>query len=402
MAGNKTRILFFAEGATLAHVGRPFLLAKALDPTRYEVVFARPQAYSWLTHNAGFQVIDLQCQYSRIFSRRLERGSPLYDLATLERYVEADFALIDELKPDVVIGDFRLSLSVSARVRQVPYITICDAYWSPEFPLEPTLPVTELTSHIPLPLAERVFRVVAPLVFRLHARPLEILRKRHGLPSLGYDLRYCYTDADLRLFANFPALFPETPITGNAGFLGPIAWSPADRADLRLPGGDGPLVYVTMGSSGDPQVLSALIPSLEAMGARVMVASAGKALPSGIISEKTFVSEFLPGEQLCRLARLVVCNGGSPTTNQALTHGIPVLGIARNMDQFLNMRAIERFGAGLTLRSDRLGQGQPDAALEHLLSDRKFSERADSLAHCKMPDKILEQHIRILLEVRRV
>ena len=34
-------------------------------------------------------------------------------------------------QPDLVIGDFRLSLSVSARVAGVPYIAIANSWWSP-------------------------------------------------------------------------------------------------------------------------------------------------------------------------------------------------------------------------------------------------------------------------------
>lgn len=377
------RVLFLAEGATLAHVARPLLLAAQLDPARFEIALARPPAFAWMTHNASFEVLPLDCQDSAVFTRRLDRGQPLYDLATLERYVDADLQLIDRWRPDVVVGDFRLSLAVSARLRHVPYATICDAYWSPALPLEPMLPVMGFTPYVPLAIAAPVFKAVAPLAFRLHARPLEALRRRHGLPGCGYDLRLAYTDADLRLFANPRALFPEACRSASAdfpgAFLGPLAWSPPDRDDLRWPEGTGPLVYVTMGSSGDPRVLATLIPLLEAAGARSMIASAGKTLPAGMESGRTRICDFLPGNQLCRAAQLVICNGGSPTTNQALAHGVPVLGIARNMDQFLNMRAIERYGAGLTVRADRADASILSRVLKRLFEESAFRERARSI-----------------------
>lgn len=376
----RCKVLFLAEGATLAHVGRPYVLAQGLDAAAFEVIFARPPAFAWLTRDADFRLIDLDCQHSNIFTERLDRGQPLYDLATLERYVQADLALIDAHRPDIIVGDFRLSLSVSARLSKVPYATICDAYWSPERPLEPMLPVMGFTPYVPLAIATPIFKAVAPMAFRLHARPMAALRRRHGLPSLGHDLRLCYTDADLRLFANIPVLFPEVCRTASADFLGPIAWSPPDNPNLEFPSGDGPLVYVTMGSSGDPRVLAALIPLLEAAGARSMVATAGKPLPVDIRSARTHVHDFLPGDQLCRAAQLVICNGGSPTTNQALVHGVPVLGIARNMDQFLNMTAIERFGAGILLRADRVAQARLGEALQQLLQEDRFAERAGVLA----------------------
>jgi UDP:flavonoid glycosyltransferase YjiC (YdhE family) len=118
-----------------------------------------------------------------------------------------------------------------------------------------------------------------------------------------------------------------------------------------------------------------------------MVATAGKTLPPGIGSSRTQIHDFLPGDQLCRLAQLVICNGGSPTTNQALAHGVPVLGIARNMDQFLNMRAIEEFGAGLLVRADRVERIKLGEALQRLLQEDRFAEQAGVLANSTSLDK---------------
>ena len=396
MPATRIKVLFFAEGATLAHVGRPFVLATGLDPKRFEVVFARPRDYEWLTANAALTVVDLACQAGAMFSNRLRSGFPLYDFPTLQHYVEDDLALIDAQQPNVIVGDFRLSLSVSARLSGVPYITICDAYWSPERPMEAPLPVLGFTRFVPIPLAQRIFQAVSPLALHLHAKPMERLRARFGLTSLDHDLRRCYTDADLRLFANFPALFPELRLTPRADFLGPIAWSPPDRTDLDFLEGKDPLVYVTMGSSGNPHALRILLPILEGLNVRIVVASAGKELPSAIISERIRCFDYLPGHQVCQHAALVVCNGGSPTTNQALSHGVPVLGIMENMDQFLNMQAITRFGAGLSIRADRLVKSTLQDSVKALLRDDRYTERAHSLARSienLSPNSNFERHL---------
>ena len=377
---NKPKVLFFAEGATLAHVARPLVLAKALDRHRFDIALCRPPAFSKFTEALPFPVLELDCQDGPTFARKLARGAPLYDFATLCRYVDADIALIDRIKPDVVIGDFRLSLSVSARLRSIPYIAICDAYWSPERALNPPLPVLQFTPYLPIPIAEAIFRHVAPLAFRLHARPLERLRQKYGLPSLGHDLRRCYTDADLRLFAKFPALFPELSPRGKADFIGPISWSPDFDGDLDFLSGQGRLTYVTMGSSGDPGIIERIVPILENRGSRIVIAKAGKPLALASHNPETRVFDYLPGSLVCRHADLVICNGGSPTTNQALCHGVPVLGIAENMDQFLNMAAITAYGAGLMVRADRATPARLRQAIESLVDDREFKTRAGSLA----------------------
>lgn len=381
MPASPLKILFFAEGATLAHVARPHVIARMLDAhAAFEIVLARPPAFAWLTADSGFRTVDLACQDGTVFARRLERGQPLYDDATLAGYVEHDLALIDAERPDIVIGDFRLSLSVSARLRAVPYVTICDAYWSPEYPLRPPLPVLSFTRFMPIPVASFVFRCVSPLAMRLHTLPLERLRARHRLPSLGHDLRRCYTDADLRLFANFPELFPEVRPNDTAAFIGPIAWSPSSPEPLELAAPGRPLVYVTMGSSGDVGVVDGVVEALAHFDCDVVVSTAGRALAREIRSASTRVFDYLPGDQVCKQASLVVCNGGSPTTNQALAHGVPVLGIASNMDQFLNMGAIARFGAGILLRADRAHHDRLRAAVRALLTHAHHAARARVLA----------------------
>lgn len=376
----RRKVLFFAEGATLAHVVRPLALARGLDPSQFDITFCRPSAFRWLTDDANFKIVDLDCQAAATFARRLDYGWPLYSFDTLKRYVEDDLALIDDIRPDVVVGDFRLSLSVSARLRSVPYITICDAYWSPERQLRPPLPVLSFTRFTPLPVAEFLFHCVSEMALRFHAVPLERLRARYGLPSLGYDLRRCYTDADCRLFANFPLLFPDVQASDSAEFIGPVTWFPDTGFRASAFDDSERMIYLTLGSSGNSAMLETIIPALEATGCRVMVATAGKALSFKPESVRTNVFDYLPGNEMCRRAALVVCNGGSPTTNQALANGVPVIGIAQNMDQFLNMRAIEAFGAGLLVRADRLDSVQLGVAAKELMHDPVFGERAQQLA----------------------
>ena len=48
----------------------------------------------------------------------------------LQKMIDEDLAMIDQHRPDVIIGDLRFSLAVSARLKSIPYITIKNAHWS--------------------------------------------------------------------------------------------------------------------------------------------------------------------------------------------------------------------------------------------------------------------------------
>ena len=113
--GRRPRVLFFAEAVSLAHIARPAVLAQALDPERYEVCLASDPRFDQLFTGLPFERRPIYSISTQSFLAALANGSPIYKTSTLRRYVEDDLELIRAWKPDVVVGDFRLSLAVSAR-----------------------------------------------------------------------------------------------------------------------------------------------------------------------------------------------------------------------------------------------------------------------------------------------
>jgi UDP:flavonoid glycosyltransferase YjiC (YdhE family) len=365
----RKKILFVAEAVTLAHVGRPLALAATLDRTQYEVHFACAEGYDFCFEGADLVRWPIRSIPSKQFLRALAEGKPVYDAATLSAYVEQDLQLLREIEPDIVVGDFRLSLSISARLAGVPYVALINAYWSPYVRQRYTVPSLPLTRFLPIPLANALFNLARPFAFALHTMPLNRVRRRYGLPSLGWDLNRVYTDADYTLYADVPQLFHPQAMPDNHRFIGPVLWSPP----LPLPDwweqlpAERPLVYVTVGSSGQGAVLPAALQALAGLPVTVLAATVGRVVLDAV-PDNARVADFLPGEEAARRAALVVCNGGSPTSHQALAAGVPVVGIADNLDQFLNMQGIVAAGAGAVLRVDRFDGEQLRQTVQALLA----------------------------------
>ena len=376
-ARNRPVVLLIAEAVTLAHFARIATLAKALDPERYEVVVASDPRYVALETPLAFAFREIRSIPSAQFAAALAKGEPLYDAATLERYVTDDLALIKAVRPDLVVGDFRLSLAVSAPLAKVPYAAVVNAYWSPYADVGYPVPDLPLTRILSVPLAQRLFDAIRPVAFATHARPLDRVRRAHGLPSLGRDLRTVYSWGDYTLYADVPDLVPMRPLPANHRHLGAPLWSA--RAPLphwwdRLPP-DRPVVLATPGTSGRADLLPAVLDALASLPVTVVAASAGAnvgpALPAN-----AFVADYLPLAPAIERSRLVVCNGGSLTTYGALAAGVPVLGICTNMDQLLNMDAIERLGAGRTLRAARVTPDALRQAVDALLGTSAYRQAA--------------------------
>ncbi|MGH8248029.1 MAG: glycosyltransferase, partial [Gammaproteobacteria bacterium] len=314
------------------------------------------------------------------FLDALARGTPLYDEATLNGYVEQDLHLLDEVQPDLVVGDFRLSLAVSAPLRGARYASVTNAYWSPYARREYPLPEIPIARIVGVSLATAVFRLLRPAIFSHHARPMNRLRRRYGLQPLG-DLTHVYTSADHTLYADIPGLVPTFERPANHQYIGPIFWSPeVERPGWwdRL-GTDRRVVYVTLGSSGSVDLLPMVARALRRLPVDVMVATAGrislKELPEG-----AWAADYLPGTEAARRASLVVCNGGSPTSYQALGQGVPVLAIASNMDQHLMARQVAAAGAGLLLRAGHATERSVHDAAAMILDQGSFRLRAAEIA----------------------
>lgn len=371
----RKRILFVSESVTLAQIVRLVTLARALDPDRYDVHFAA-------TDFPGY--VDFPVQRWPLWGipaakaqARLAAGKRLYTRAVLERYVKADLGVIDEVRPDLIVGDLRWSLAVSAPLRKVPLASLINAYWSPYarrdgFPL-PDHPVVRLLGER---MAAKYFPKALPWVFRYFAAPLNQQRRKAGLAPLG-DLLDVLGFGDFVLYADPPEMMDMGELPSNHRFLGAIPWS-ASGAPPEAWGESHTPIYVTMGSSGAERCVPVVLEALSRLPVDVLLATAGRTVAWSLPKNVRAVS-FVDGSAACARACLVVHNGGSSTGYQALQAGTPVLGIPSNLDQYLASERVEAHGAGLTLRSGSLRTDSAVLAVERLLGEVQFRLHAERL-----------------------
>jgi UDP:flavonoid glycosyltransferase YjiC (YdhE family) len=375
------RILFVAEDVTMAQVVRLVVLARALDPARYEIHFACRHFDDLVFRPGEFRRWRIDSVERSQVQKALERGKRLYDLSTLRRYAKSDLDVIDKVQPDLIVGDFRLSLVASAPAARVPLVALINAYWSPHavrqtFPL-PDHPIIKLVGE---KTATRYFPQAMPKVFAHFAKPVNELRKHYGLPAVG-SLLEVLTHADFTIFPDVPCLTPIRDLPPTQRYIGPVLWAP----DVPLPPwwndlpDDVPLVYVTLGSSGQVRALAAVLEALARLPLCAVVATAGR-IAAGDLPGNVRAAEFVPGDQVARRAAVVICNGGSTTGYQALAEGKPIVGIASNLDQHLAINAIEERGAGIRIRAGGVRADTVREAVDTLLGSRSHQDQARALA----------------------
>lgn len=352
---SQPKVLFVAEAVTLAHVVRLVTLARALHERGWDVTLAADPRYERIVGPLPFSVEPIRTMPPQRFHDAITHGSPIFDFPTLDGYVAEELALLDRLRPQLVAGDFRISLAVSARLARVPYVNVTNAYWSPLAKIRHVVPEFAWVRRLGLPAAQLAFSAFERIGYAQHAVPVNRIRRKYGLATIGSDFRNALMDGDFTCFADLPEIIPTAPLPPNQCFIGPVPWSPPGPPPLwwdevRQRYGKPPLVYVTLGSSGPAGALQSVLDGLASLPVEVVASTAGRA-EALRVPPNARVADLLPGDLACAAADLVVCNGGSPGTYQALGHGKPVVGIATNMDQFLNMAAVEDAGCGRLMRA---------------------------------------------------
>ncbi|WP_301100642.1 AarF/UbiB family protein [Propionivibrio sp.] len=384
------RILVFAEAVTLAHVSRPLAFIDTLDPTQYELHFACAFRYETYFNYERCTYWPIESISYDAFISSSSGNKSAYDDEQLASYLAEEDALIREIQPDLIVNDTRFTLCISAPSAGIPLVNINNSYWSPYrtnrvFPIPAykrsalfnVFPPHIAERLLPYELIERTYPFVQPFFERKFLAPFNRARQRRGLAPLpGFDA--LHTFGDWTLYCDIPDFIPLADLPANHRFLGPLLWSPPHASALPVTDPARPTLYVSLGSSNDVPQCREIVAALAELDVQLLVATAGRfSLPS---SDRGHVEEFLPGLEASRAATLVVCSGGSTAAYQALSVGTPVMGLPANSDQFLAMEAIERWGAGLSLRADQTTVVEVVATVVKMLAEPQFKARAVALA----------------------
>jgi MGT family glycosyltransferase len=148
-----------------------------------------------------------------------------------------------------------------------------------------------------------------------------------------------------------------------------------------LASGDGPLIYLSLGSlgSGDVALMQKLIDSLADTRDRVIV-SMGPQHEQLRLAANMTGAEFLPQTSLLGLVDLVITHGGNNTVTESLYLGKPMVLLPLFWDQYDNAQRMDETGFGIRLDTYGHKPEELTIAIESLLGDRWLHERLDAVS----------------------
>jgi MGT family glycosyltransferase len=381
-----TKALLFADANFLAHVSRQLEIGKILrDERGFDVRFAADGPYVKLLREAGFEVdyvYTVPKDTTLELARRASVMDPFWWHKTVMRSIRSDVDVIRKHRPDVVVGDMHWSLRASAVECGVPYVSVVNGAWMRN--LDHKLRAFDdhfLTTLFGVKFAERSLPFLKRQLLSLWAFPYRMWKKQ-GDHAVAVETLYDILEGDLTLLADIPEFCPTKDLPDNARYVGPILWN----VPLPEPGflsrldPDRPTIYVSMGSTGKKSFFEMSLAAFTGTPYQVVMTTGEIELAKAKAPENFFITDFAPGLAIMKRSDLVLNHGGNGTIYQALTAGIPIVGIPTHVDQQLQLQLCERWGVGKKLREKTVSAEVLRAAADEIVGNYLFRINAERMA----------------------
>jgi len=384
-------VLFAPETINIAETTRMVEIAKLIR-NRYNCIFAGySDEYSFIIKDAGFEFIPLSPWLTKEKTEHLWKVDRMESFADpftedeLDERVKNEIALIKSKNVEAVIMGFTLSYAISARVSKVPLI-----YFMP-FPLtEPFL--KNKLAGVPDDFYRGIVKLIPEglltgiinlwfLKTRLWIKPFNKVCRKFGIAPIGRLVKLY--QGDYNMITDIPELtgVPELPENWfYVGFM--FAKLEGSIPDIMktIPK-DKPLIYCSMGSSANRDVLKIVIEAFSDIDCYV-ISPMKKHLDAMElkIPENVYVTDWLPAHLVNPMATIAVIHGGQGTVQTAVSSGTPFIGIGLQPEQEANIDLIVKQGSARRIRKHELSARRLKKEILGLLGDTAAFENAKKLS----------------------
>ena len=379
-------LVFAVAGYNLAETGRMIEIARAAKK-HFNVIFASYGGqFEQLIENEGFTLEKMSPRLTREKLARLRvvlSGETLNTVGYLSAKelatrVPNEIAFFKDVKPAAVLTGWCLSVTISARAAEIPFINVLHStsvreYYEAGLQSWPDRSDFGFVRWLFRNDTERMNRWISKLVLKL-AAPTKAYNKvgpAYGLPKFKNFIDLI--EGDHTLLADIPEWvgFPE--VRPCLHYIGPLS----ARIDLPIPDEvasmprDKPIVYFAMGSSGKPALVAEIIEGFRNKPYHVIAPVKSHIEQMKVdVPENVLVTGFLPAHKVNPMADISVIHGGQNTVMNACLSGTPIVGIGMHPEQQANLDACMRKGFAIRLSKKRASASDVLESIDRLLSDK--------------------------------
>ena len=396
-AGEATRAIEIAKG----------IQESAPENLEERIIFlSRGSRFEQKAIDAGFEIYQAEPKMSGVGLHqdlKMRPGEFVGDKGIARELIQGEIKAYEDIKPDVVLYGFWPIAGIARRMvkREIP--GICFA----PLPLTEALPDTisdlpeqlKLLVKLPYKIRIGIFRSI-PKYFKMRIRLLRHKNIRRAAEELGWQGEpliniFAMLRPDLLLVNDLPDYYDTRLFPGYVVFTGPL-FSRAGQEDIDPkirkvfdPKGGKTKIYCSLGSSGHKKQLLEVI--------KVFTEGPGKNWNAVILSpssvcplqeakavlgnrEGVYITDaFIPAQKVNAMADVTICHGGQGTVQTAIASGTPLVGIALQPEQQMNLDHVASYGAAIRVPLDKWNAANITKSVLKILADKNFKESAGRL-----------------------
>lgn len=324
-----------------------------------------------------------------------EYGNDYCQQEELENMLMYERVLLEEIKPDLIVTGYRTTLSLSCKMVNIPLVWILSAVVSP---LYYQYGLATMPERVPIQYVNRIsdkklqsaYYCKVALKNNGTSKVWNKVAKKYTIPELKSDLEI-YT-GDLSLMSDIPELFPDFKnVPAKYQFCGPLF----NYEEISMPScidryqekGGRKRIFVTLGSSGELEILLQILESLIKIDADIFVATTS--IMDSSMQRKFpgnfYFGEKYPHKEIAEWVDLSIIHGGQGTVYTTLLAGKPFIGIPMFSEQQYNIENAVRHGSGEYISVKSLFEGTLEDTINKIFSDSAYNDNAITLREVIMP-----------------
>ena len=363
-------------GGAFGHIMGFLPIAKRLQEQGHDVVFIVKDLMNTgqLVVQNGFKVYQAPFWHPRL--KNLPKPVNYAEILFRFGYMNEDRVfemvmgwknLLEVIAPDLVVVDHSPTALIASRCISVKRTILGTGFFSPP-QINPMPPIRPWAN----PSLERLQNTEKRALQSING-----VLERIGVPGLEnlMDLFDCDE--------NFLATFPELDHYQNRGqvrYWGPRMSMDEGEDPVWPKSKDGPNIFAYL--KGEFKDVGEVLRALKSMEANVLIYAsrlAQKKIEMFQGENVVFSPKMLNLNKVCQKCDLVICHGGQATLARPLLKGIPVLGLPIQLEQFLILSNVVRFGAGVMVNPADKNKDYA-VAIQRALTDENIKRKAKEFA----------------------
>ena len=245
------------------------------------------------------------------------------------------------------------------------------------------LPGETFLSKLKNNILRKIFNII---LYRDIHNYINEIRKNIGLPIFEENFQIIGLESsNLFLHASIPAFeYPRNTFPSNLHFIGPILVSP--QKIYKPPEWwpeiekNAPVILINQGTV-EKNYENLILPSIEALEDENMILIAVPVKDGKLVNlpKNVHTELYIPFGNILPHVDLMITNGGFGGTQNALSHGIPVIIAGATEDKMEVAARLEYSGAGINLGKQKPSPSNIKKAVMKIFSDPSYKQRAIEL-----------------------